>query len=354
VERARGRAVYPAPRSPPARAKFLRLGRGDGSTLPDAPHQDEPEADDESRCADGEERGPAGCRVHEAADQQQADRLQSAECRLGDVPSPVEPPASAHTFPDPATADERGRVFAGADLEPGTLLLAYRSGLFPMRSSIGELTWWSPEIRGILPLRALRVSSSLHRSINHFTTTVDTAFETVVERCAERAPGEYVWITPEIRDAYSSLHRLGWAHSVEAWTIAADGGPDELVGGLYGIAIGGYFAGESMFHRRPDASKVALVRLVKLLAGGGDDADDRLIDVQWLTPHFASLGAIEVSRTEYAARLERALALPLPPAFAESDSAVPSGGAPDGDQASDRSGAVGPTPPAVGFPGGRS
>ena len=223
---------------------------------------------------------------------------------------PVEPPPSSFAFPPVTTADERGRVTVGGDYEPGTLLRAYRSGLFPMRSATGELTWWSPDPRGVLPLERLHVSSSLRRARNHSRTTVDAAFGAVVAACAERAPGEYVWITDEIQRAYGRLHELGWAHSVETWTVPDGNEAPELVGGLYGVAIGGFFAGESMFHRRRDASKIALLTLVELLRGGGRDASGRFIDVQWLTPHMASLGAVEVRRDEFLSMLERAIALP--------------------------------------------
>ena len=228
----------------------------------------------------------------------------------------VEPPRSGISFPPPGTADERGRVMVGGDLEPGTLLAAYRSGLFPMRQPSGELAWWSPDPRGILPVDALRVSDSLRRSCRRFEIRVDTAFAAVVDGCADRAPEEYYWITPEIREASLRLHELGWAHSVEAWTRPTPDAPSELAGGLYGVAVGGLFAGESMFHRRRDASKVALVALVELMRADDRAGAGRLVDVQWLTPHFASLGAQEVAREEYLERLRGALALPLPAAFA--------------------------------------
>jgi leucyl/phenylalanyl-tRNA--protein transferase len=220
---------------------------------------------------------------------------------------PVEPPPSLWGFPDPADADEHGVVGVGADLAPGTLLAAYRSGLFPMPlHRRGPLAWWSPDPRGILPLDGLRLSRSLRRSCARYEVRLDTAFTEVVDRCAVPSrPGG--WITAEIRAAYGELHRLGWAHSVEAWD--AEG----LAGGLYGVAIGGLFAGESMFHVRPDASKVALVALVDLLRDG---VADRLLDVQWTTDHLTSLGAIDVPRTRYLELLARAVALPLPSAFA--------------------------------------
>jgi leucyl/phenylalanyl-tRNA--protein transferase len=204
----------------------------------------------------------------------------------------------------------RGDVMGiGADLEPGTLLAAYRSGLFPMalEGLSGPLAWWSPARRGILPLDGLVVSRSLARSARRFTVRVDTAFDDVVAGCADPSR-EGAWISADVRAAYDELHRLGWAHSVEVFS--ADG---KLAGGLYGVAVGGLFAGESMFHRARDASKVALVHLVSLLRAGGPEG--RLLDVQWRTPHLASLGVVEVSRRRYVRLLQAALELPLPPAF---------------------------------------
>jgi len=197
-------------------------------------------------------------------------------------------------------------VGLGADLEPGTILAAYRSGLFPMPVEDGMLAWWSPEPRGVLALDGLRVSRSLRRSCARYEVRVDTAFAAVVAACADPDRAGH-WITDEIAAAYQRLHRLGWAHSVEAWSPGGD-----LVGGLYGIATGGLFAGESMFHRRPDASKVALVALVALLGGAAGAEEGRLLDVQWRTDHLASLGVVEVDRPAYRQRLARALALPLP------------------------------------------
>jgi leucyl/phenylalanyl-tRNA--protein transferase len=209
----------------------------------------------------------------------------------------VEPPPCPWAFPDidPDSPDEI--VAVGADLEPGTLLAAYRTGLFPMPMQ-GHLAWWSPQPRGVIPLGGLVVSRSLRRSCRRYEIRVDTAFAEVMQACADphRPHG---WITPGFLHAYEELHRLGWAHSVEAWSPEG-----ELVGGLYGVEIDGLFAGESMFHRRRDASKVALVALVERLRARGAT----LLDVQWCTPHLASLGAIEVSRRGYLARLARALA----------------------------------------------
>jgi leucyl/phenylalanyl-tRNA---protein transferase len=174
----------------------------------------------------------------------------------------------------------------------------------------GELTWWSPDPRGVLPLGELRVSNSLRRSCRRFETTVDAAFDEVIAACMGRGPADEEWLTTELRDAYAELHRLGWAHSVEVWSRE----PRQLAGGLYGVAIGGLFAGESMFHRQRDASKVALVALVERLRSAGD-ADRRLLDVQWSTPHLESLGVRPVPRSDYLRRLGAALELPLPAAF---------------------------------------
>ncbi|MGI8684528.1 MAG: leucyl/phenylalanyl-tRNA--protein transferase [Acidimicrobiales bacterium] len=228
---------------------------------------------------------------------------------MGDAAGvPVEPPPGPWAFPAPRGDDDL--VGVGADLEPGTLLAAYRAGLFPMPvddpSTPAVLGWWSPVQRGILPLDKLRMTRSLARSRRRFEVRVDTAFEDVIEACADgrRAQG---WITDEIRTAYVGLHGLGWAHSVEAWSLE-DG---SLAGGLYGIAIGGLFAGESMFHRERDASKVALAGLVDRLR----DGVPRLLDVQWRTPHLQSLGAVEIPREDYLRRLAAALPQPPPRGF---------------------------------------
>ncbi len=208
-------------------------------------------------------------------------------------------------MPDPDGADGSGLVAVGADLAPGTILAAYRTGLFPMPVRRNRPPgWWSPDPRGIIPLDGLRVSRSLRKSCDRSELRIDTAFDEVIAACADpRRP--HGWINPAITEAYRDLHRRGWAHSVETWS---DG---ELVGGLYGIAIGGLFAGESMFHRATDASKVALVGLVELLVEGGA----ALLDVQWKTDHLATLGAVEISRAEYRQRLAAALEVPLPAAF---------------------------------------
>lgn len=228
---------------------------------------------------------------------------------------PVEPEPTRWRLPSPSRLGRGELVTVGADLAPGTLLAAYRGGLFPMPvngpngtdGTDGTVGWWSPDPRGVIPLDGLRVSRSLRRSLRRYSVRVDTAFEEVVAACARRSRPE-AWITPDIGAAYGRLHRLGWAHSVEAWTPQG-----HLAGGLYGVAIGGLFAGESMFSVATDASKVALVRLVELLAADG--ASGRLLDVQWCTEHLASLGCVSVARRRYLRALQRALALPLPPAF---------------------------------------
>jgi leucyl/phenylalanyl-tRNA---protein transferase len=215
---------------------------------------------------------------------------------------PVEPPGSPWAFPPADEADHHGVVGIGADLEPGTLLAAYRSGLFPMPIDQGRrLAWWSPDPRGVIPLDGFHVSRSLERSIGYYQIRVDTAFDAVVEGCAspDREGG---WITPEIRRAYLRLHHLGWAHSIEAWNAE-----NQLAGGVYGVAIGGFFAGESMFHRQRDASKVALAGLVSLLRERGAS----LFDVQWTTPHLVSLGAVDMARSTYLDRLGHAIAQPV-------------------------------------------
>lgn len=196
-------------------------------------------------------------------------------------------------MPSPAEAAPGNDLVAiGADLEPGTLLRAYTTGLFPMPVDPGKrrskIAWYSPDPRGIIPLDQLKISKSLHRSLQRYDIRMDTAFHDVIRACAD-PDREGRWITSEVEEAYNTLFELGWAHSVEVF----DG--DELVGGLYGVRCNGLFAGESMFHRATDASKVALVRLVDWMLA----TDGTLLDVQWTTPHLESLGAISVPRTEY-------------------------------------------------------
>ena len=216
-------------------------------------------------------------------------------------------PTSQWPFPPIASLDiDDDLIAVGADLEPGTLLEAYCTGYFPMPVGGRRIGWFSPDPRGILPLDGMRVSRSLRRSMRRYRTTTNQAFDEVIRACGDpRRPNG--WIDRRIIKAYTQLHHLGWAHSIEVWE------GDALVGGLYGVAIGGLFAGESMFHRPTDASKVALVHLVELL---GHDRDGALLDVQWKTPHLASLGVVELNRRSYAARLAAAIELPVAPAFA--------------------------------------
>jgi leucyl/phenylalanyl-tRNA--protein transferase len=219
---------------------------------------------------------------------------------------PTEPPSCPWAFPPASAAGDDGLLALGADLAPGTLLAAYRSGIFPMPiAGAAEMAWFSPDPRGIVPLDEFAPNRSLRRAMRRFTVSADRAFADVLAGCADPGrPGG--WITPAIRAAYGELHALGWAHSIEVWDAGG-----ALAGGLYGVEIGGLFAAESKFHRRTDASKVALVALVERLRapGGGE----RVLDVQWTTPHLASLGARDIPRAEYLARLPAALA--APPAF---------------------------------------
>jgi leucyl/phenylalanyl-tRNA---protein transferase len=215
---------------------------------------------------------------------------------------PVEPPPSIWEFPPPTRFHpEDDLVATGADLEPGTLLAAYRAGIFPMPMGgrRAPMAWFSPVRRGVLRPRDLHVSRSLAKSVRRFEIRVDTSCAEVIDACADpRRPQG--WIDGRIRESYLRLHALGWVHSVEVWR------DERLVGGLYGLAVGGLFAGESMFHHETDASKVALVALVDLL----DDGRDRLIDTQWQTPHLATMGVSEIARTAYLRRLAEVLASP--------------------------------------------
>jgi leucyl/phenylalanyl-tRNA---protein transferase len=211
-------------------------------------------------------------------------------------PQPVEP--SPWRFDPTQWSMLSDCVAVGADLEPSTVIAAYRHGAFPMPQD-GALCWWSPALRGVLRPEDLRVSRSLRKSAQRYTVTYDTEFATVIDACADPArPG--AWIDGSIRDAYVRLHELGWAHSVE--TRDQEG---NLVGGLYGLQVGRLFAGESMFHVARDASKVALIELVGLQSGG-------LIDVQWSTNHLASLGVIAIDRWDYLRRLPALVDQPPP------------------------------------------
>lgn len=201
-------------------------------------------------------------------------------------------------FPDPRRARADGLVAVGGDLSVERLLLAYRTGVFPW--SADPITWWSPDPRAIFDLEAIHVSRSLSRSLRKggFEITFNRAFQDVMEGCSQAPRREgSTWISPEFIAAYTALHRAGHAHSLEVWR----GG--DLVGGIYGVAIGGFFAGESMFHRHTDASKVALVRLAERLRERGF----RLFDTQMVTPVTESLGAFNVRRTQYLTRLAEAV-----------------------------------------------
>jgi leucyl/phenylalanyl-tRNA--protein transferase len=210
-------------------------------------------------------------------------------------PAPL--PACRFQFPDPAGADPEGLVAHGGDLAPSTLVAAYRVGIFPWPYEGEDLLWWSPDPRAILPVDGFHVSRSLARTVRRgrFRVTLNADFGTVIDGCAAR---DETWITPALRAAYVRLHALGWAHSVEVWDSAGD-----LAGGLYGVAVGGLFSAESMFHRARDASKVALVALVQHSRRVGTT----LLDVQVPSPHLASLGARAIPRREYLGLLRTAL-----------------------------------------------
>ncbi len=201
-------------------------------------------------------------------------------------------------FPDPSLADADGLVAIGGDLGTERLLAAYRQGIFPWTAD--PITWWSPDPRAIFELDGFHVPQSLARIIRRgrFEATIDQSFRAVMEGCAAPAPGRGgAWITEEFIEAYTRLHRLGHAHSVECRLKG------ELVGGIYGVTIGGLFAGESMFHRVNDASKVALHHLVRHLRERGFV----LFDIQMVTPATKPLGAIEIPRREYLQRLSAAV-----------------------------------------------
>jgi leucyl/phenylalanyl-tRNA--protein transferase len=213
--------------------------------------------------------------------------------RASRTPAPADVGPSGWTFPDPAPGDEHGLVGVGADLAPATLVGAYRRGAFPWpHDSIEAVPWFSPPRRGVLPLDRLHVSRSLALRLRRsgYETTVDEAFAAVVEGCREPRAGEQgTWISDDLAAAYTRLQELGHAHSLEVWE------GERLVGGIYGVLVGGVFCGESMFHRETDASKIALADLVARLVEAGAG----LLEVQHQTPHLQSLGAIEIERALY-------------------------------------------------------
>ncbi|MGH8093149.1 MAG: leucyl/phenylalanyl-tRNA--protein transferase [Chthoniobacterales bacterium] len=184
-------------------------------------------------------------------------------------------------------------------IDPDLLLQAYRLAVFPMALDDGEIRWFSPDPRTILPLEAFHVPHGLKRElrVRPIEIRINTRFDEVIRACAARAD---TWINPEIIESYNNLHSLGWAHSVEAWSA------NELVGGLYGVAIGGAFFGESMFHRATGASKIALWALIERLRA----RRFALLDTQWLTPHLEQFGAKEISRALYLHLLNAAIDLP--------------------------------------------
>lgn len=203
-------------------------------------------------------------------------------------------------FPDPERiADENGLVAVGGDLSVPRLLQAYRQGIFPW--TVSPITWWSPDPRGVIELEELHISRSLARTLRRkvFEVSINRDFRGVMLGCAGQKRGERTWITPEFVAAYCQLHAAGHAHSVECWN------GDRLVGGIYGVAVGAAFAGESMFHAEDDASKVALVHLVGRLREKGF----QLFDIQMVTPATEQLGAREIPRAEYLRRLRAAVTI---------------------------------------------
>jgi leucyl/phenylalanyl-tRNA--protein transferase len=201
-------------------------------------------------------------------------------------------------FLDPELADEVGLVAVGGDLSPARLLEAYRHGIFPWYDETTPILWWSPDPRAVFELDRMHVPRRLQRTLRsgQFTVTVNRDFAAVIRACAHR-PGQGTWITAEMIEAYERLHQIGYAHSVEVWR------GEVLAGGLYGVAIGGFFAGESMCTIIRDGSKVALMALVERLR----QRSFTLFDTQFVTDHTRRLGAIEIAREEYLRRLREAL-----------------------------------------------
>ncbi len=207
------------------------------------------------------------------------------------MPTPLE--ASVWDFPTLEQMPQDDLVILGADLKPETVIDSYQHGIFPMHIEVAnkrQIGWWSPQQRGILPLNKINISKSLQKSMKKFHVSFDQAFDQVIDGCGDdkRPQG---WINKEIKIAYKKLFELGYVHSVEVWNKK-----DELVGGLYGVEVQGLFAGESMFHKETDASKTAMVYLVKKLKDAGGK---RLFDVQWQTPHLKSMGVIKIPRKKY-------------------------------------------------------
>jgi leucyl/phenylalanyl-tRNA--protein transferase len=207
------------------------------------------------------------------------------------MPTPLE--ASVWDFPTLEQMPQDDLVILGADLKPETVIDSYQHGIFPMHIEVAnkrQIGWWSPQQRGILPLNKINISKSLQKSMKKFHVSFDQAFDQVIDGCGDdkRPQG---WINKEIKIAYKKLFELGYVHSVEVWNKN-----DELVGGLYGVEVKGLFAGESMFHKETDASKTAMVYLVNRLKEAGGE---RILDVQWQTPHLKSMGVIKIPRKKY-------------------------------------------------------
>lgn len=219
---------------------------------------------------------------------------------------PIEPPPTRVGFPDPRRAGHREILAVGIDFSPGTLLAAYRRGIFPWPQSRRLVPWCSPDPRAIFSLdRAPHWARSLRRTLRQHSwrITLDTAFTETMTACGANRPGG-TWITPEMIAGYAQLHELGWAHSLEVWEgDEAKGEPRELVGGIYGVAIGGAFAGESMFHRRTDASKIAFATMAERLRACGF----KLFDVQVMNDHLLSLGCVDIKRDRYLDKLETSM-----------------------------------------------
>jgi len=216
------------------------------------------------------------------------------------VPQPL--PRCRYAFPDAQFSPSDEPVAAGGDFAPETIVEAYRHGIFPWPHPNEEFLWFSPNPRAVIPIEGLHVSRRLERTLRtgRFRATMNAAFPEVIRACTAREEG--TWITPRIIEAYCRLHELGWAHSFETWT------PDGvLAGGLYGVAVGGLFGAESMFYRVPDGSKAAMVAMMTQARLSGM----ALIDVQVLTAHTVSMGALEIPRTEYLFQLAAALRLPV-------------------------------------------
>jgi len=207
------------------------------------------------------------------------------------------------SFPHPSLADEDGILAFGGNLIPSRLMLAYRSGIFPWYSKGDPILWWSPDPRLILNLNDFKFRKSLKKRMKHFEVRFDTNFSEVIRRCGSKSrPGQHgSWILPEVIEAYENLHGMGYAHSVEVYQ------DDKLVGGLYGVVIGGVFCGESMFADVNDASKVGFATLIMHLKDWGYD----FIDAQIPTEHLKSLGAIEVSRDYFLQRLQNATTMDI-------------------------------------------